>query len=135
METLRKASRSRLFLSSGNGLPLDTPDWAALTQSIPVASYVRDDLLRALDLAEACVRATCSNEDTVMVAKALTHGVFMTRHGAISAESNIQIGEEDAEIGYRIGKPYWNQGLGTEALRGMVDCCFNKRLMESLGEQ
>ena len=35
-------------------------------------------------------------------------------------ESNIQIGEEDAEIGYWIGKPYWNQGLGTEALRGMV---------------
>ena len=77
---------TRLFLSSGNGLPSDTPDWAALTRSIPVASYVRDDLLRALDLAEACVRATCSNEDTVMVAKALTHGVFMARHGAISAE-------------------------------------------------
>ena len=35
------------------------------------------------------------------------------------AESNIRIGEEDAEIGYWIGKPYWNQGLGTEALRGM----------------
>ena len=33
------------------------------------------------------------------------------------AESNIQIGEKDAEIGYWIGKPYWNQGLGTEALR------------------
>ena len=42
------------------------------------------------------------------------------------AESNIRIGEEDAEIGYWIGKPYWNQGLGTEALRGMVDWCFNK---------
>ena len=34
--------------------------------------------------------------------------------------------ESDAEIGYWIGKPYWNQGLGTEALRGMVDWCFNK---------
>jgi len=50
------------------------------------------------------------------------------------AESNIRIGEEDAEIGYWIGKPYWNQCLGTEALRGMVDWCFNKRLMVSLGE-
>ena len=34
--------------------------------------------------------------------------------------------ESDAEIGYWIGKPYWNQGLGTEALREMVDWCFNK---------
>lgn len=42
-------------------------------------------------------------------------------------ESNIAIGEHDAELGYWIGKPYWNQGLGTEALRGMVDYCFHKK--------
>ena len=42
-------------------------------------------------------------------------------------ESNIPIGEQDAEIGYWIGKPHWNRGLATEALRGMVDYCFNTR--------
>jgi RimJ/RimL family protein N-acetyltransferase len=42
-------------------------------------------------------------------------------------ESNIAIGEDDAEVGYWIGKPYWNQGLCTEALRAMVDLCFNKK--------
>ncbi len=77
---------TRLFLSSGNGLPSDTPDWSALTRTLPIASVVKDDLFRALDLAEACVRATCSNEDTVMVAKALTHGIHMAQHGAIAAE-------------------------------------------------
>ena len=39
--------------------------------------------------------------------------------------SNIPIGEEDAEIGYWIAKPYWNRGIATEALRAMVDYCFN----------
>jgi len=39
--------------------------------------------------------------------------------------SNIEIGEEDAEIGYWIGKPYWNRGYCTEALCTMIDYCFN----------
>ena len=77
---------TRLFLSSGNGLPSQTPDWAAITRVLPIASFAKEDLFRALDLAEACVRATCSDEDTVMMAKALTHGVYMARHGSIAAE-------------------------------------------------
>ena len=40
-------------------------------------------------------------------------------------ESNIDIGEDDAELGYWIARPYWNQGLCTEALRAMVSWCFN----------
>lgn len=40
-------------------------------------------------------------------------------------ESNIGIGEDEAELGYWIGKPYWNKGLCTEALRAMIDYCFN----------
>ena len=40
-------------------------------------------------------------------------------------ESNIDIGKDDAELGYWIAKPYWNQGLCTEALRAMVAWCFN----------
>ncbi len=47
-------------------------------------------------------------------------------------ESNISIGEEDAELGYWLAKPYWNQGLGTEALRGMVDYCFNTKGFQTL---
>lgn len=40
-------------------------------------------------------------------------------------ESNIDIGEDDAELGYWIARPYWNQGLCTEALRAMVSWCFD----------
>ena len=47
-------------------------------------------------------------------------------------ESNIEIGERDAEIGYWIGKPYWNQGLCTEALRAMIDFCFNTKGFQTL---
>ena len=41
--------------------------------------------------------------------------------------SNIGIGEEDAEIGYWIGKEHWNKGYCTEALRAMIDYCFNTK--------
>ena len=47
-------------------------------------------------------------------------------------ESNIHIAENEAEIGYWIGKPYWNKGLCTEALRAMVDWCFNTAGFQTL---
>jgi len=40
-------------------------------------------------------------------------------------DSNIGIGENDAEVGYWIARPYWNLGLCTEALKVMIDYCFN----------
>ena len=77
---------TRLFLTGGMRSPSDTPDWSAITRVTPIASFLRDDLFGALDLAEACVRATCTNEDTIMVAKAITHAAFMALHGSIQAE-------------------------------------------------
>ena len=47
-------------------------------------------------------------------------------------ESNIDIGEEDVEVGYWIAKPYWNQGLCTEALRAMIAWCFNKKGFQTI---
>ncbi len=47
-------------------------------------------------------------------------------------ESNIVIGENDAEPGYWIAKPYWNQGICTEALRALIDYCFNEKGFETL---
>ena len=42
-------------------------------------------------------------------------------------ESNIGIAEGEAEVGYWIGKPFWNQGYCTEALREMIEYCFNSK--------
>ena len=50
----------------------------------------------------------------------------------VHGESNINIGENDAEVGYWIARPYWNQGLCTEALRMMIDYCFNVKGFQTL---
>ena len=47
-------------------------------------------------------------------------------------ESNIDIGKEDAEVGYWIGRPYWNQGYCTEALYAMIGYCFNVKRFQTL---
>ena len=50
----------------------------------------------------------------------------------LCGESNIRIGENDAEIGYWVAKPYWNRGLCTEAARFMVDYCLNVKGFKTL---
>ena len=42
----------------------------------------------------------------------------------IYGESNIKIGENDAEAGYWIARPYWNRGICSEALRLLIGHCF-----------
>ncbi len=46
--------------------------------------------------------------------------------------SNIPIGDDDCEVGYWIGKPYWNQGLCTEALRLMLNYCLNVKHFKNI---
>lgn len=77
---------TRLFLTSGTGEPSSTPDWSALTRAIPIAALCGGDFFTELDLAEACVRATCSDEDTVRMARAITHAVHMALEGRDRAE-------------------------------------------------
>ncbi len=47
-------------------------------------------------------------------------------------ESNINIGENDAEAGYWVAKPYWNQGICTEALQLLIDYCFKVKGFQTL---
>ena len=42
-----------------------------------------------------------------------------------AGSSNLDIEEGQCEIGYWIAKPYWNQGICTEALQAVIDYCFN----------
>lgn len=46
--------------------------------------------------------------------------------------SNIPIGKNDCEVGYWIGKSFWNQGFCTEALKLMLDYCLNKKHFENI---
>lgn len=47
-------------------------------------------------------------------------------------ESNIGIGDNDAEMGYWVAKPYWNKGICTEALHLMVDYCLKEKRFSTL---
>lgn len=50
----------------------------------------------------------------------------------LKGQSNIGLNENDAEIGYWIARPYWNQGICTEALRWLIDVCFNGQHFQTL---
>ena len=50
----------------------------------------------------------------------------------VHGESNISIGENDAEVGYWVARPYWNRGLCTEALRVLIDHCFSEKGFSTL---
>lgn len=50
----------------------------------------------------------------------------------VNGQSNIDIGEKDAELGYWIGKPYWNKGICTEALKLIIDYCFHVKNIPTL---
>lgn len=39
--------------------------------------------------------------------------------------SNLDIQENQCEVGYWIGKPHWGKGICTEAMSAIVDYCFN----------
>ena len=42
-----------------------------------------------------------------------------------ASNSNLNIPQDQCEVGYWIGKPYWGRGICTEALRLVIDYCFN----------
>ncbi|MDD6472836.1 MAG: GNAT family N-acetyltransferase [Bacteroidales bacterium] len=46
--------------------------------------------------------------------------------------SNISIGENDCEVGYWIGKPFWNRGICTEALQLIINYCLEKRHFDNI---
>lgn len=46
--------------------------------------------------------------------------------------SNIGVGDNEVEIGYWIARPFWNQGICTEALTWMIDYCFREKGFSAL---
>lgn len=46
--------------------------------------------------------------------------------------SNLDITDDEAEVGYWIARPYWGEGLCTEAMRAVIDHCFNVKGFKTL---
>ena len=49
-----------------------------------------------------------------------------------ASASNLKINDDEAEVGYWIAKPYWGKGICTEAMRLVVDYCFNVKNFTTL---
>ena len=53
--------------------------------------------------------------------------------GYLTAEcSNLPIAADEAEVGYWIARPYWNQGICTEAMKAVVNYCFEAKEFQKL---
>lgn len=46
--------------------------------------------------------------------------------------SNIPIGDDEAEVGYWVARPYWDQGICTEALEWLTNHCFQRLHLAAL---
>lgn len=77
---------TRLFLSDDGTGVSSTPDWSAVARVAPVACFYRDDLARALEASEACVRATCGNAEAVRMGQAVTNCIWSALNGSTTPE-------------------------------------------------
>lgn len=50
----------------------------------------------------------------------------------IGVASSFVTGDEQTEIGYWIGEPYWGNGFATEAVHAVIDYTFAERELEQL---
>ena len=76
---------------------------------------------------DACVPTTAGEDACAPSGEAIGCMGYMV-HG----ESNIDIGENDAEVGYWIARPYWNRGICTEALRLLIAYCREEKGFQTL---
>ena len=44
-----------------------------------------------------------------------------------ASSSNLQIADDECEVGYWIARPYWGKGICTEALQMVIDHCAHEK--------
>jgi len=49
-----------------------------------------------------------------------------------ASASNLEIPDDQCEVGYWIARPYWGKGICTEALQLVIDHCFNEKVLTVL---
>jgi len=50
----------------------------------------------------------------------------------LASSSNLKIERDQGEVGYWIARPYWGKGICTEALRLVIDHCFQLKCLSVL---
>ena len=73
-----------------------------------------------------------SNEDTWAIEHKETSGIIGCIGVLRAGFSNLKIKDDEAEVGYWVAKPYWGKGICSEALRLVIDYCFNVRNFTTL---
>jgi len=76
---------------------------------------------------EDVIRDIFTNDDTWAIELLSTGEAIGCMGYYVHGKSNIEIGENDCEVGYWIARPYWNMGICTEALELMLEYCFEVR--------
>ncbi|MCQ2147670.1 MAG: GNAT family N-acetyltransferase [Bacteroidales bacterium] len=78
----------------------------------------------SIEMSREVIRDIFTNEDTWAIELKSTGEAIGCMGYFTFGKSNIEIGENDCEVGYWVARPFWNKGICTEALSLMLDYCF-----------
>lgn len=104
-------------------------------------SYAKDDRVgpiagwpvhTSMENSRDIIKNVLSNEGTYAVVLKETKLPVGSVGLMVGKESNLDLSETEAEIGYWIGVPYWGQGLIPEAVRELMRYAFEELHMEKL---
>ena len=87
---------------------------------------------QSVDESREVIRTVFANDHTWAIVLKETDELIGCMGYYTHEESNIGIGEMDAELGYWIGKPYWGQGLIPEASRALMRYAFEELGMRAV---
>jgi len=78
------------------------------------------------------IRTILSNERTWAVMLKETEKLVGCIGYLPARSANLTIADNEGEVGYWIGRPYWGRGLCSEALQLLVDYCFGEKQIDTL---
>ena len=76
---------------------------------------------KSVEESKEIIRTVFNNDHTWAIVLKPTNEAIGCIGYYVFGESNINIGKNDVEAGYWLAKPYWNQGICTEALGLMIE--------------
>lgn len=87
---------------------------------------------KSVEESYAVIKNFFSNEDTWAIELKETFEIIGCIGVLRAGVSNLKIAENECEVGYWVAKPYWGKGICTEALRLVVDYCFNVQNFDAI---